>query len=772
MKTSSSEQNNPDSLFETFPGNKKEKLAPNASKPGAQPPSPSIDGVAEKKIKISQSVINLSPAGLSNKEQYFSYLQNLKKLSKQGGNLQIKQEEANEQPDTGDSAQNQIKDSAQTKNTDSEQTQVTDLAQTQNTDLAQTHTDETTGSNLEELADNLMNDPFFASVVDNFLELTQQNELDISNGEGPSDDAIDKLIDEMFSDPAAMDGAISGLLATFNLDQLATFDKTSSSNNDDIEPSDKESAQGIEEGEAGVLQLLARHFPKIDVGTVFQDLPSITNEEEILSTATNTDTTLDIVDESEGGTDGAEEEQLTSEDIYEALINDFLKDPNMETLAEILYDQPIIQTMLINLADGSETGRNLETFLMNGPDAAKILALLIKKPEANTLIRNILMEPGAFDSIKEQLYVLMEAESDGEEEETLDDKTETSSKTEHKEDDIDTFISFLLQETTPLTRILQILSREDPLGLVSELLVNKRSSDAMKDLLGYPFGEDLINVLLGGLTPEEWLIELEDNPHLEILLEYLLQSDPSKNLIKPILSNVFREGISKLVYPSESNSAENPVNVNDDTDIANIVSLIENNANYMQLVDAILKKSNVAQVVVALMNDEKVGKMMLNFLESKYPRRRLGSYLVKNIGYILQSPKGTKLFDYLLRSPYMGPNTVSLIKSMYTEKLAADSTSELTEDTSSANDLQDYFLTVLKKVANLISDSHAKNLIVDLTRIQALAEKKRKAIVRKLKVPAQEAPSSPDDEPTPIVPGSQSAAAPRFISFKTPRTCK
>ena len=636
--------------------------------------------------------------------------------------------------------------------------------------------DESTGANFEELIEKMIQDPSLSNILENLLDLIQNNESTITNKEQLSDDTIDRLINEILNDPNVMEGPISDLIEMLNIDyQSGIIDTTSSENNDDTEsnesnddtgPSKKENTQDKNGGPDSMLQLIDELF---GIGPDIAGHTGNIEEEErptpVNEFARNQNENGDVIN--------ADDEGDATKEPFSYLF----ENANVETLVKLLYRRPIIQSMLADLTDATEAGRKLQAFLLEGPNAAKSIALLIQAPDADKPIRDILAVPGAVESIKEQLVLLKEVSDieDLQQGDTLKEEIGANKKADSAEDDIKVFTSLLLDVSNPVERILHILSLDDPANLVAELLVFPQSEKIVKGLLEFPFGEDFINVLLDAMTPEEWIINLDDNSLLEGLLEYLLQIDSFHELVEFILSDVFREGISQLVNPSEQIPTENSEHQNGDEDIADIVSLIEHNANYMQLVDAILKKPNVAQVMIALLNDENIDDKMLTFLESKYPRIRLGSYLLmgsnamKSMGYILQSPEGTKLFIHLLKSAYMGTNTASLIKAMYSDMLAAQVP---TEDTTSVS--QNDVLTALKKIAGLINCQRAKDLIIDLTLIHDSVEQTQKTNAMKQEVSeqVQEALSTTNDEPTPIVPGTESAGARPSNSFKTPRTCK
>ena len=95
-------------VFLSFPG----ITSPKESIAGAQPPSSSVDGApltsikdtepsgSEEKNPKTQSNLSNLPTGLSKKQQYLSYLQQLQKLSVERGKLQIEQEGASESSQT------------------------------------------------------------------------------------------------------------------------------------------------------------------------------------------------------------------------------------------------------------------------------------------------------------------------------------------------------------------------------------------------------------------------------------------------------------------------------------------------------------------------------------------------------------------------------------------------------------------------------------------------------------------------------------------------
>ena len=338
-------------------------------------------------------------------------------------------------------------------------------------------------------------------------------------------------------------------------------------------------------------------------------------------------------------------------------------------------------------------------------------------------------------------------------------------------------IEHLIKEPKPVESIVQILSQDDPLDLVAELLVDPQTEEIIKDLLTGHLSVDFVDSLLVGLTQEEVMIALEDDSPVEGLFKFLLQTKTSQNVVKILLDNVFRSGISHLVDPSGQIPTDNQENLSGEPDIANIVLLLKSNANYMKLVDAILEKSNVAKVIVELLNDEIVGEKMTNFLNSRYTRKRIGTYLLmgskarQEMSVILSTPGGTKLLTFLLRSPTLGKNTTMLIKAMYSAKLATYSAAGTNEEILLASQLD--MLAELKKIAVLLADPRAEKLIVDLTRAQASAEKTRikNARMQTISQKAQQAPSSPTDEPTPIIPGSQPPRSKSSASL-APRTCK
>ena len=621
----------------------------------------------------------------------------------------------------------------------------------------------------------MISNPFLSSVFDNFLVLTEQKESAIPGGEEQlSDAAMDQLIDEILDKPTMMGGVISTLFGNLNVDS------TPSASDADTEPSNKPSTQDTADGTDALVQLIDNLLAESDIGSISALLENSDEEEKlttigsILPSESHADTkqssepnTDDKVEDAES--DNNEDELIDFKQAHSAtLIEEFLDNPSGETLVEVLMDQPGIQAIITGLTDSTDTEK-LEAFLLEGPNAANIISEIINEPQAEKSIKVIFKDPKTIALIREQIFGDMDE---------LEEQTKTGEETEFADEDIDTLIERLTKEPKPVESIVQILSQDDPLDLVAELLVDPQTEGIIKDLLTGHLSVDFVDSLLVGLTPEEVMIALEDDSPFEGLFKYLLQTKTSQNSVKILLENVFRSGISHLVDPSGQIPTENQENLNGEPDIANIVALLKSNANYMKLVDAILEKSNVAKVIVELLNDETVGEKMANFLNSRYTRRRIGTYLLKGsnarkeMSVILSTPGGTKLFTFLLRSPTLGTNTAMLIKAMYSAKLATYSAAGTNEEALLANQLD--MLTELKKIAVLLADPRAEELIDDLTRAQASAEKMRikNARTQAILQQTQQAPSSPTDEPTPIIPGSQPSGSKSSASFLAPRTCK